>query len=75
MNFVMEQFLLKDRIEIFEIESLIVKFITSHNRIEIIKHAYDASKRNIEYISDVFDQDLLKQLNDEISEYDGFEWN
>lgn len=75
-KFLTEQFLSKDRIEIFELENLIVKFVSSANRTEIIKFAYDASKRNTEFICDLFDKNLLQSLKDEIESFDGLvNWN
>jgi len=73
-NLVTKKFLAENNTIIFNLERLIVSFISNSNRTEIIKFSYDSTKKNNEFIGDIFDDKLLSELKNEITEYDGIEW-
>lgn len=72
-NYLQSQILIKDNIKVFELEKLLLSYISSNKKKEIVKFIYDASKKNTDFIADIYDEKMLKSLKREICDFDGFD--
>ncbi len=71
-EYILKEYSLNENENILENEQRICYILTKKNTVDIFRFIYESSRFNIDNINEIYDKNLLLDLKNEISKFDGF---